>query len=257
MTSTQGLRPRLSAVLIAFNEAGRIGRCIDSLRFADEVIVLDGGSSDDTVAIARARGARVEIATDWPGFGPQKNRALALADGDWILSLDADEWVDAALASAITAATADAASPAVWRMPRRSRFCGQVMHHSGWWPDHVTRLWRRGSAHFSDDLVHERVIAGPSTIGTFAEPIDHESFTSLEQVIDKMNRYSTDGAQMMIARGAQGSVGRAIGHGLWTFIRTYVLRLGFLDGRHGLLLAIANAEGSYYRYLKLMLLRRR
>ncbi len=257
MTSPPDLRPRLSAVIIAFNEAGRIGRCIDSLRFADEVIVLDGGSSDDTVAIARARGARVEIAAEWPGFGPQKNRALALADGDWILSLDADEWVDATLASAITAATADAASPAVWRMPRRSRFCGQVMRHSGWWPDHVTRLWRRGSAHFSDDLVHERVIAGPSTIGTFAEPIDHESFTSLEQVIDKMNRYSTDGAQMMLARGAQGSVGRAIGHGLWTFIRTYVLRLGFLDGRHGLLLAIANAEGSYYRYLKLMLLRRR
>ena len=82
MTSTTSPRPRLSAVIIAFNEAGRIGRCIDSLRFADEVIVLDGGSSDDTVAIARARGARVEIATEWPGFGPQKNRAIALATGD-------------------------------------------------------------------------------------------------------------------------------------------------------------------------------
>ena len=257
MTSTTSPRPRLSAVIIAFNEAGRIGRCIDSLRFADEVIVLDGGSNDDTVAIARARGARVEIATEWPGFGPQKNRAIALATGDWILSLDADEWVDASLASAITAATADAASPSVWRVPRRSRFCGQVMRHSGWWPDHVTRLWRRGSARFSDDLVHERVIAGPSPVGTFVEPVDHESFTSLEQVIDKMNRYSTDGARMMLARGARGSVGRALGHGLWTFVRTYVLRLGFLDGRHGLLLAIANAEGSYYRYLKLMLLRRR
>ena len=257
MTSTAGLRPRLSAVIIALNEAGRIGRCIDSLRFADEIIVLDGGSSDDTVALAQAHSARVEVATDWTGFGPQKNRALALASGDWILSLDADEWVEAALAREIMTVLANPASLPVWRMPRRSRFCGQVMRHSGWWPDHVTRLWRRGAARFSDDLVHERVVPGPGTVGTFSEPIEHESFTSFEQVIVKMNRYSTDGAQMMLARGAQGSVGRALGHGLWTFVRTYVLRLGFLDGRHGLLLAIANAEGSYYRYLKLMQLHRR
>jgi hypothetical protein len=142
-------------------------------------------------------------------------------------------------------------------MPRRSRFCGQVMRHSGWWPDHVTRLWRRGSARFSDDLVHERVVPQPAAfVGTLAAPVDHESFTSFEQVIDKMNRYSTDGARMMLARGAQGSVGRALGHGFWTFVRTYVIRLGFLDGRHGLLLAISNAEGSYYRYLKLMQIRR-
>ena len=242
----------LSVVIIARNEAARIERCIASVRWADEVVVLDGGSTDATVELARALGARVEVATDWPGFGAQKNRALALASGDWILSLDADEWVDENLASAIRAVVADPAAAAVWRMPRRSRYCGQVMRHSGWWPDHVTRLWRRGSARFSDDLVHERVLCEGTRPATLGVALDHESFAGFEQVIDKMNRYSTDGAAMMHARGLHGSVGRALLHGFWTFVRTYVLRRGFLDGRYGLLLAISNAEGSYYRYLKLM-----
>jgi hypothetical protein len=162
--------------------------------------------------------------------------------------------VDDTLARSIRAVIADASSAPVWRMPRRSRYCGQVMRHSGWWPDHVTRLWRRGSARFSDDLVHERVVAADGTppVATLDAALDHESFTGFEQVIDKMNRYSTDGARMMHARGVRGSVGRALLHGLWTFLRTYLLRRGFLDGRYGLLLAISNAEGSYYRYLKLM-----
>jgi glycosyltransferase involved in cell wall biosynthesis len=248
--------PALSVVIIARNESARIARCLDSVSWADEVIVLDGGSTDDTVAVARAHGARVEVAADWPGFGMQKNRALALASGRWILSLDADEWVDPSLAEAIRAIVADPASAPVWRMPRRSRYCGHVMRHSGWWPDHVTRLWQRGSARFSEDRVHERVLSD-APIATLRAALDHESFVGFEQVIDKMNRYSTDGAAMMHASGRQGSVTAAILHGAWTFVRTYVLRLGFLDGRYGLLLAISNAEGSYYRYLKLMQLDRR
>jgi glycosyltransferase involved in cell wall biosynthesis len=243
---------KLSVVIIARNEAARIERCIASVRWADEVIVLDGVSTDATVERACALGARVESAIDWPGFGPQKNRALALASGEWVLSLDADEWVDDALAGAIRAVIDDPRSATVWRIPRRSRYCGQVMHHSGWWPDHVTRLWRRGSARFSDDLVHERVLCDGTRPATLGAALDHESFAGFEQVIEKMNRYSTDGAAMMDARGLQGSVGRALLHGFWTFVRTYVLRRGFLDGRYGLLLAISNAEGSYYRYLKLM-----
>jgi glycosyltransferase involved in cell wall biosynthesis len=243
---------KLSVVIIARNESGRIERCIGSVAWADEVIVLDGGSTDATVESARALGARVESAADWPGFGAQKNRALDLARGDWVLSLDADEWVDDRLASSIRAVIADPSAAPVWRMPRRSRYCGQVMRHSGWWPDHVTRLWRRGAARFSDDLVHERVLCDGNRPSTLDAPLDHESFAGFEQVIDKMNRYSTDGAAMMQARGQRGSIRGALLHGLWTFVRTYVLRLGFLDGRYGLLLAISNAEGSYYRYLKLM-----
>ncbi len=246
----------LSVVIIARNEAARIGRCIASVDFATEVIVLDGGSTDDTVAIARAAGARVEVAADWPGFGAQKNRALALARCAWILSLDADEWVDAALAAEIGAVLAQPSPAPVYRMPRRSRYCGRVMRHGGWHPDYVTRLWQRGKARFSDDLVHERVLSEGGKPAPLSAPLDHDAFENFEQVLAKLNRYSSDGAAMMHARGAKGSVGRALLHGGWTFFRTYVLRRGFLDGRHGLLLAISNAEGSFYRYLKLMHLER-
>jgi glycosyltransferase involved in cell wall biosynthesis len=242
----------LSVVIIARDEAARIGRCLASVGFASEVIVLDGGSSDGTASIARAAGARVEVAADWPGFGAQKNRALALARGRWVLSLDADEWVDAALAAEIATVLADPAAKAVYRMPRRSRYCGQVMRHSGWSPDYVTRLWQRGQARFSDDLVHERVLHEGQAARTLRAALDHDAFQGFEQVLEKLNRYSTDGAAMMAARGRRGSIRGALLHGAWTFFRTYVLRRGFLDGRYGLLLAISNAEGSYYRYLKLM-----
>lgn len=247
----------MSVVVIARDEAARIGRCLSSVAFARERIVLDGGSQDDTVAIARALGARVEIVPDWPGFGAQKNRAVDLATEPWVLSLDADEWVDPELAAEIARTVGDPSASDIYDIPRRSSYCGRVMRHSGWWPDPVTRLWRRGHARFSDHVVHERLLpVDPSAapIRRLRHALDHEAFTSLEQVIAKMNRYSTDSAAMLAARGRRGSLTTALAHGAWSFVRTWVLRGGFLDGRHGLMLAISNAEGSYYRYLKLMLL---
>ena len=129
------------------------------------------------------------------------------------------------------------------------------MRHSGWYPDRVTRLFKREAARFSDDLVHEKIIT-PYTVGSLHEHLLHQSFTSFEAVLDKANRYSTAGAQTLFKRGKKASLGTALGHGLWAFFRTYVLRLGFLDGRMGLVLAISNAEGTYYRYLKLWLMSR-
>lgn len=248
--------PRLSVVVITQDEAARIGRCLDSVAWADERIVLDSGSSDDTVAIARARGARVEVAADWPGFGAQKNRVLALASGDWVLSLDADEWLSEGQREEIERALAASSGPAAYRMPRRSTFLGRPMRHSGWWPDHVTRLFRRGAARFSDDPVHERLIVDGAT-GTLRTPLLHEPFREVEEVVAKMNRYSTAGALRMAAEGRSASVAGAALRGLWSFVRTYVLRAGFLDGREGFVLAVANAEGTYYRHLKLAYRRRR
>ena len=142
---------------------------------------------------------------------------------------------------------------AAFMMPRRSTFCGRVMRHSGWWPDYVVRLFRRGSAHFSDDLVHERLIVdGP--IGRLSAPLLHEAVPDLEAMMNKTNSYSTASALMLHRKGRRGSLAMAVLRGLWTFLRTYIFRLGFLDGREGFILAVANAEGSYYRYLKLMLL---
>jgi glycosyltransferase involved in cell wall biosynthesis len=244
----------LSVVVITKNEAAVIGRCLESVAWADELVVLDSGSSDATCEIARRHGAKVEIDPDWPGFGPQKNRAVALARGDWVLSLDADEWVTPELRAAIERALAAPGPRAAFRMPRRSSYCGRVMRHSGWWPDHVTRLFRRGLARFSDDLVHERLIVDGET-GTVGAPLMHEAFRDLDEVLHKMNAYSSAGAEALAQRGVRATLATAVGHGLWTWIRTYVLRLGFLDGREGFALAVSNAEGAYYRYLKLALRR--
>jgi glycosyltransferase involved in cell wall biosynthesis len=242
----------LSVTVITHNEAHNIEPCLRSVSFADQVVVLDSGSSDDTVRIARSLGAEVSISPDWPGFGIQKNRALALATSDWVLSLDADERVTPELQAEILACLRAPAFD-VYSFPRLSSYCGQYMRHTGWYPDRVIRLFRRTTAHFSDDLVHEKIVT-EKPAGQLRSHLLHESFRNFEAVLDKANRYSTAGAQSLLKKGKTASVGKAVGHGLWAFIRTYFLRLGFLDGRMGLVLAISNAEGTYYRYLKLWLL---
>ena len=247
----------LSVIVIAKDEEASIARTLESVAFADEVVVVDSGSTDRTVAIARELGAKVTMTADWPGFGPQKNRALDLAHGDWVLSLDADEWLTAESAEEIRrVVSANDAEVVAYRMPRRSSFCGRFLRHSGWWPDYVLRLFRRGRARFSDDMVHERVIAD-GKIGTLSLPIMHETFVDLEDLVDKMNRYSTHGAQQLQREGKSSSLVEAIARALWAFFRTYVLRAGFLDGREGFMLAWATAEGTYYRYAKLMRLQRK
>ena len=244
-----------SVILIAMNEEASIARALHSVAFADQIVVVDSGSHDRTVEIARGLGAKVAVTDDWPGFGPQKNRALDLATGDWVLSLDADEWLTAASADEIRRVIgAGATGAAAYRMPRRSSFCGRFMRHSGWWPDYVVRLFRRGSARFSDDSVHERLIVEGS-IGTLRQPIMHETFVDLEDMLVKMNSYSTLTARRLRQDGKTAGLVEAVARAAWAFIRTYFLRAGFLDGREGFMLAVATAEGTYYRYAKLRLLR--
>jgi glycosyltransferase involved in cell wall biosynthesis len=245
----------LSVIIIVKNEQASIRRCLESFKWADEIIVLDSGSTDDTVSICREYTAHVQQ-TDWPGFGPQKNRALERATGDWILSLDADEWVTPELRREIERAVAQPQDVSAFRLPRLSSFCGRFMRHSGWWPDHVVRLFRRGAARFSDDAVHERVIVNGTT-GTLREPLMHETFVDLDELITKMNNYSTLSAQDMQRAGRRAGLPLAVARAAWAFVRTYILRAGFLDGREGFMLAVATAEGTYYRYVKLLLLRKK
>jgi glycosyltransferase involved in cell wall biosynthesis len=245
---------RLSVIIIALNEAANIAACLESVRFAHERIVLDGGSTDGTQAIALASGARVDSSTDWTGFGPQKNRVLALAHCEWVLSLDADERVTPALQAEIEAVVAGDAGRA-YALARLSSFCGQTIRHSGWYPDRVLRLFPRGSARFSEDLVHEKLLTQLPVV-TLKAHLLHESFRTLESVLDKVNRYSSASAAGLAQKGRRASFSAALGHGAWAFFRTYVLRLGFLDGRMGFALAVSSAEGSYYRYLKLWLMQR-
>ncbi len=239
----------VSVVVITRNEEANIERCLASAAWADEIVVVDSGSTDRTVEIARRFTQRVYDEA-WRGFGAQKNLALSYATGDWVLSLDADEWVTDGLRAELLAVARQGDFDA-YQMPRKSSFCGKFLKHSGWWPDYVTRFFRRGKARFSNDRVHERLIVDGRT-GTLRAPLLHESYRTLDQVIDKMNRYSTLAAQDLHARGRSASVLTALGKALWAFVRTYALRAGFLDGRTGLMVAVATAESTYYRYLKLM-----
>ena len=243
----------LTVIIVAKNEAINIGECVRSARFADEVIVLDSGSTDGTAEMARAEGAQV-VTTDWPGYGPQNNRGIDQATGDWFFSLDADERISPALAAEIRAAIEN---PGIdgYRVPRISMYCGRFMNHGGWRPDYTWRLARRGKARFTDHFLHAHLEVQGAT-GTLRESIIHYSYRDMESVLEKLNRYSTANARDMTTAGRKGSLGKAITHGLWAFIRTYFLRLGFLDGRWGFMLAFSNAEGTYYRYVKLWLMQR-
>ena len=242
--------PSICAVIITLNEERNLPECLASLAWCEHIVVLDSGSRDRTVELARQAGARVEQSRDWPGFGVQKNRALELADCDWVLSIDADERVSPALAQEIRAAVSDPGDAVAFSMPRLSSYCGQFMRHGGWYPDRVLRVFRRGSARFSDDLVHEKLcVEGP--VGRLSEDLLHVSYRSLDDVLDKMNRYSSAGALKAAAAGRRAGVLGALAHSLWAFARAYVLRRGFLDGRLGFVLACSIAHETWYRYLKL------
>lgn len=240
----------LSVILITKNEEANLNDCLESVSFADEIIVVDSQSSDKTQEIARSFGAKLEITSDWPGFGLQKNRALNLATQDWVLSIDADERVTPELKQEILATMASANAADCYAIPRSSWYCGRFMKHSGWYPDYVDRLFKRGSAKFSDHLVHERLLPTGSS-GKLKNHFLHYSYRDFSQVLKKVDVYSSAAAQQAFKQGKKGGLGEALIHGFWAFFRTYVLRRGFLDGKHGLALAISNAATSYYKYLKL------
>jgi len=241
---------RLSAVIITKNEACNLLPCLASLDFVDEIVVLDSSSVDDTRRIALQFGARVEISAQWDGFGKEKNKGIDLCTGDWILSLDADERIPPNLRAEILGLLANQPECNAYAIPRLSWFCGKFIRHSGWRPDYVTRLFKRGEARFSDDLVHERLVTNGPT-GYLKNSIIHFSFRDFDAVINKMNAYSTASAKQLSLMGKRGGPLKGLLRGAWAFIRTYILRLGFLDGQHGLALAISNAQGTYYRYAKL------
>ncbi|MEX2129663.1 MAG: glycosyltransferase family 2 protein [Xanthobacteraceae bacterium] len=240
--------PRLSLIVITRNEEASIERCLRSADFADEIVVVDNHSTDKTVDIARSLGAKVVEAPDWPGFGPQKNRALDAATGDWVLSLDADEWIEPALAAEIRAVVADPAAADGYEMPRRSRFCGEVVRHCGWWPDYVLRLWRRGRGRFVDVPVHERVVV-EGKIARFRQPIEHEAIADLADARDKARRYAVAAASELAAQGKRSSRAKAVVRATAAFLRTFIWRAGFLDGMTGVRVALYNSDYTYRKWI--------
>lgn len=240
--------PKLTVILITKNEAANIRACLDSVAWADEIVVVDSGSSDDSVAIARGMGANV-YEHDWPGFGPQKNRALGYATGDWVFSIDADERVTPELRGELERAIAQGEADGYF-CPRLSQFCGTFIHHSGWYPDYVLRLFRRGKGSFSDSLVHESVqLQGRSA--KLRSPLLHYSYIDRADVERKVSHYSDAAARQMHAAGKRASLLRAALSAAWAFVRTWVIRLGILDGGAGWGIAMMNARTTWLKYRKL------
>lgn len=240
---------QLSVIIITKNEEINIRECLESVSFANEIIVVDSGSNDNTVSICREFTDKVYV-HDWPGYGLQKNRALSYASNDWVLSIDADERVTPELQQSITAVIHNITDIQAYCISRRSSYCGRFISHSGWHPDYVTRLFQRKHGQFSNDLVHERVLVDGAT-----KKIDgillHYTYDNLEEVLNKVNQYSSAGAKILFHRRKEATLMKAILKGLWCFFRTYFLRAGFLDGPEGFMLSFSNAETTYYRYLKL------
>lgn len=239
----------LSIVIIAKNEEATIRQCLQSVQFADEIIVLDSGSTDNTVAIAQEFTSKVFSTQDWPGYGVQKQRALAHATGDWVLNLDADEALSDALQAEIQQAIAKDTADA-YRIPIRMIFYNQVLKYSGS-PNRHIRLFKRAGARYSDDIVHEKIVLPPQArVQKLTNTILHNSFRDVRHALYKMNKYSSYSAQIRIESHKTSNFCKALLGPAWMFFRCYVLQRGFLDGKAGFLLALMSAQGTFYRSIK-------
>ncbi len=245
----------LSIVLITHNAAHQLVPCLQSVAgLSDDIVVVDSGSTDSTVALALTYGARV-IETDWPGFGVQKQRAVAAARHDWVLCLDADERLTPALGSSIRAALA---SPAVWayRFARCNRFMGRYLRYGEGYPDWSLRLFHRDHARWSDDSVHEKVLF-QGTIATLRGDLLHDTDVSLADYLAKQNRYTSLQAAALQARGKRGRWAPLVFSPLLRFIKFYLLRQGFRDGIPGLVHISIGCMNSFLKYAKLLELTRK
>ena len=240
----------ISSILITRNEEEHIADCLASLVFADEIVVVDSGSTDRTQEIAR-RDPRVRWYDEaWKGFGPQKNSALDKAKGSWIFSIDADERVTADLAREISGLDLAASPVDGYRVPRRSYFGKRWVRYGGWYPDYVVRLWRRGRGRFNDRRVHESVrLAGPA--GTLRGDLIHYTYRDAADFLERMERYASLGAEELKKEGARGTLLDLCVRPPFTFLKMVLLKRGFLDGALGFRLAWLYSRYTYTKYAKL------
>lgn len=250
ISATVATQPaKVSVYIITYNEADKIAAAVQSVTWADEVLVLDSNSSDDTAKIATELGATVKQ-IPFTTFGKLRNDAIAACKHDWVFSLDADERCTPAARAEITQLLAEPVADAYY-VPRRNWFMGRWINHCGWSPDYrQPQLFRKGALVFDDrEEVHESFVVH-GKIGYFKAAIIQVPFQNLEQLVHKMQRYSTLGARKLERKGKNVSMAAALGHGLWAFFRIYVIKRGFLDGWAGFVLALGNFEGTFYRYAK-------
>jgi glycosyltransferase involved in cell wall biosynthesis len=240
---------KISAYILAYNEAAKIEAAVKSVLWADEIVVVDSFSTDDTATLAAALGARV-VQVPFEGFGNLRNRAIEACSHEWIFSLDADERCTPAARDEILALLAGAPAHDAYLVPRRSYFMGRWIKGSGWYPNYrQPQLFRKGAMRYRPDPVHEGYeLLTDRPLGRLRNEIWQFPFRNLEQILDKANRYSTLGAGKLARR--RPSMWSALGHGAWAFLKHYVVKRGFLDGWAGFIIALGNFEGTFYRYAK-------
>ncbi len=243
---------KISAYVIAFNEEQKIKDCVQTLLWADEIIVADSGSTDDTVSIAEDLGAKV-VQIPFAGFGELRNETISHCTGDWIFSLDSDERCTEQVRDEVLAIASDPDAKDIYRVPRRNFFLGRWIKHSGWYPNYrQPQLFRRGKMTYGPEKVHEGFVShSDQEIGALKAPIWQVPFQNFAEVIEKGNRYSSLGVAALDARGKKGSFSKAIVHGWWAFVKHYIVKRGFLDGWPGFVIAYVNFHGTFYRYAKL------
>ena len=239
---------KISAAIITLNEERNIARAIESLRCCDEIVVLDSGSNDRTAEVAAKLGARV-VDAEWRGYAGQKNWAAAQCAHDWVLSIDADEALSEALEGEIWALKKNGPEYDAYTMPRLAQYLGRWILHSGWYPDRKVRLYHRGKAKWVGDFVHESVTVD-GHIGHLESNLLHFTCDSLSQHLQTMDRYTTLAAQELVARKSTVGWRNLIVDPTWTFLKTYVIQRGFLDGAEGLTIAWMAALYTYVKYAK-------
>jgi glycosyltransferase involved in cell wall biosynthesis len=240
---------KVSVYIIAFNEAEKVRATIESVQWADEVIVVDSWSTDGTAGIAESLGARV-VQVKFQGFGDLRNHALAACSHPWIFSVDADERCTAEAAAEVRAIINDPASLDVYWTPRRNFFMGKWIRHSGWYPNYrQPQLFRKDSMRYDLKPVHEgyELLSG-KPIGHMKNAIWQFPFKNMAEVMHKANRYSSLGAEKI--KHKKISMWSALVHAKWAFWKHYLFKLGFLDGWAGFVIALGNFEGTFYRYVK-------
>jgi glycosyltransferase involved in cell wall biosynthesis len=244
---------RISAALISRNESMNISDAVNSLSFADQIVVADTGSSDDTIKLAEEAGAEVH-SVNFEGFGNTKNKALEFCRGEWVLFIDADERVTPELARQVLEATNGNSTAAGFNINRLTYFLGKPIRHSGWNPDPVLRLFKKNQGRFSSNLVHEKVEVD-GQVENLEGNLVHYSYKSVDQYLDKMQEYSSLSAREMLAAGRRSRISDFIFRPVFIFLKMYFFKAGFLDGFNGLLLASLSSYHVFIKYLKLRQLR--
>jgi glycosyltransferase involved in cell wall biosynthesis len=242
-------KPLLSVIIITKNEQDNIKDCLESIKWADEIIVVDSGSTDKTKEICRKYTDKFYV-KDWPGFGIQKQRALELATHKWVLSVDADERVTPELRDEIINKMAHDSNIIGYLIPRLSNYLGKDIYHAGWYPDYTLRLVKKQKSHFTEDIVHEKMVVDGS-IEKLSNHFLHYPYKDIAHHMQKLNSYSSLSAEKMHASGRCISWPMILFKAFFGFVRAYILRKGFLDGWQGFVVSVSTALSVYYKYLKL------